>query len=119
MSTTRATKRAPRESITPRHHLAAKKSASPVRHHLDRRASDILAQPSAANDALMSTKELATFLRVSDQFLEIARSKNYGPPFVRVSDRMIRYRMDDVRKWLAKRVYCGTAEYRSAAKGAP
>lgn len=111
MSTTRATKRALRESVTPR-------------HHLDRRAASILKQPSAAgilpsdaDDVLMSTKQLAEYLGVSTQFLEIARGKNRGPRFVRVADRVIRYRMDDVRRWLAQRAFSCTSEYERSAGG--
>lgn len=99
---------------------AAKKPAPARRHHLDRRAAGMLTQPNAADDTLMSTKQLAEHLGVSVQFLEIGRSKNYGPKFVRIADRVIRYRMDDVRRWLAQRAFGCTAEYqRSAAGGAP
>lgn len=85
------------------------------RHHIDRRAAGMLTQTGVADDQLLSTKQLADFLGVSHQFLEIGRSKNYGPKFVRLSERVVRYRMSDVRRWLAQRAHASTAEYRVEA----
>jgi predicted DNA-binding transcriptional regulator AlpA len=87
--------------------------------HIDRRAHrlvDIDLHP----DATLSTKEVAEWLGVSQQFLEIARhkGKGHGPKYVRVSDRMIRYRVSDVIAWLKERTHAYTAEYQKRQKRA-
>ncbi len=78
---------------------------SQKRHHLDRRAPAILAANTGDPDELLSTKQLAHRLGVSEQFLEIGRSRGYGygPDFVRLSPRCIRYRWRDVVAWLEER----------------
>jgi hypothetical protein len=40
-----------------------------------------------------------------------ARSKHYGPRFVRIGPRTIMYRRGDVLAWLKERTFSGTAEY--------
>jgi predicted DNA-binding transcriptional regulator AlpA len=83
----------------------------PAKHHLDRRA-DALAERSAGNaDDLLSTAALAIMLGVSPMWLEIGRSKGYGPAFVRISPRCVRYRRGDVIDWLKARTHASTAEY--------
>lgn len=75
------------------------------RHHLDRRIGQLLAVPTtpANDDDLLTTKQVAAWLGVSDQWLEFARSKGYGPPYKRLGPRCIRYRRGDVVKWLKSR----------------
>lgn len=86
--------------------------SAPTRHHLDKRAEEIAAlEADQSDDALLSTQSVAEWLGVSVQFLEIGRCRNYGPPFVRVSPRMIRYRRGDVVAWLRERKHASTAEY--------
>jgi hypothetical protein len=87
--------------------------APPRRHHIDRRAENIIADSDDgdAADDLLSTGAVADWLCVSTQFLEIARSKNYGPRFVRIGPRTIMYRRGDVLAWLKQRTFAGTAEY--------
>jgi hypothetical protein len=86
--------------------------APPRRHHIDRRADKIIADSAAeADDDLLSTGAVADWLCVSTQFLEIGRSKNYGPRFVRIGPRTIMYRRGDVLAWLKQRTFGGTAEY--------
>lgn len=53
----------------------------PSRHHLDRRAAD-LAIGDGDDDELLSTKAMATWLGTSEQWLEIGRSKGWGPPYL-------------------------------------
>ena len=84
---------------------------APKKHHLDRRAAAIVAQDTGADDQLLSTRDLAEWLGVSTQFLEIGRHKGYGPKFTRLAPRDIRYRRADVRAWLAERVHSATSEY--------
>ncbi|MCW2238166.1 helix-turn-helix transcriptional regulator [Azospirillum canadense] len=82
------------------------------RHHLDQRVDTLLEQgQQSALDELLTTKELASWLGVSAQWLELGRSKGYGPPFRRISTRMIRYQRGDVRVWLAERKHIMVAKY--------
>jgi predicted DNA-binding transcriptional regulator AlpA len=66
-------------------------------------------------DETLTTKEVAAWLSVSPQFLEIGRNRGYGPKFVRISKRLVRYRVFDVLEWLKSRTHACTSEY---AKGA-
>jgi hypothetical protein len=80
-------------------------------HHIDRRAGRIAAEEKGRDDEVLSTAQVADWLGISPQWLEIGRGKNYGPGFVRVSARVIRYRRADVVKWLEARTHKSTAEY--------
>ena len=92
------------------------KPAVPKRHHLDRRAQQILAADNGgADDELMDTPAVAQWFGVSDEWLELGRCLGYGPPFVQLRTRTIRYRRGDCREWLATRVYSSTANYRIKA----
>jgi hypothetical protein len=68
----------------------------PERHHIDRRADDIVGADVGADDELLSTQAVAAWLGVSMQFLEIGRHKGYGPSFKKISSRCARYRRGDV-----------------------
>jgi hypothetical protein len=86
----------------------------PNRHHIDRKADKLRNDiASFADDVLVNTRELATLLDVSTQFLEIGRHRGYGPPFVKTGG--VRYRMRDVRTWLDERTHRSTAEYGKVA----
>src|SRR5271166_3121847 len=93
----------------------------PQRHHLDRRAADLAAEGASAGDAdqLLSTSDVAEWLGLSTQWLEIGRGTNYGPRFVVLSTRRIRYRRADVLAWLAERTFVHTAQYRNARADEP
>jgi len=90
----------------------------PARHHLDRRAADLAADGAAAGEAddLLNTSELSEWLGISTQWLEIARSRNFGPKFIRLSPRRVRYLRADVLAWLRSRQHQGTAEYARRAR---
>lgn len=91
-------------------------SPIPVRHHLDRRASELLeAAADESADDLLTTPAVADWLKVSPQWLEIGRSRGWGPRFIRLSTRRIRYRRDDVRAWLKERTHASTAGYERIA----
>jgi hypothetical protein len=91
-------------------------SQIPIRHHLDRRADEIVeAAADKAADDLLTTPAVADWLKVSTQWLEIGRSKGWGPPFIRLSTRRVRYRRADVLAWLKKRSHASTAEYAAVA----
>jgi predicted DNA-binding transcriptional regulator AlpA len=86
--------------------------AIPQRHHLDRRADAVAASlADGADDDLLSTKQLARKTGLSVQFFEIGRHRGYGPRFVRLSPRRIRYARSAVLEWLAERTYQATREY--------
>ena len=85
------------------------------RHHLDRRADKIMAAAiEAADDELLTTKEVADWFSVSEEWLEIGRSKNYGPAFVRLAPRIVRYWRSACREYLRSRTFASTAEYAAA-----
>jgi hypothetical protein len=86
------------------------------RLHLDRRAAEIAEKGAGGDDDdLLSTIQLAAWLGVSHQFLEIARHRGSGgPPFVKIG-KTVRYQRGAVRKWLAERVHLSIAEYRETA----
>jgi len=72
----------------------------PKTYHLDRRAEQIAAQPADEN---MRAPELARYLGVSKAFLDVARIRGGGPPFVRLGRRCVIYRKADVVRWLEER----------------
>lgn len=86
--------------------------SAPAFHHLDRRAPQIIALGDGPDDELINTKTLAHWLGVSTQWLEIGRTRGYGPVFERLSTRMIRYKRGAVREWLQQRAHASTADYR-------
>jgi hypothetical protein len=88
--------------------------AAPQRHLLDRRADQIAEFGIGDADDLLSTIDVARWLGVSHQWLEIGRSSGYGPPYIRVAARRVRYRRADVLAWLKERTHCSTAEYESS-----
>lgn len=94
-------------------HLAKK-----TKFHIDKRAHAITGADIGADDELLDTHAVANWLGVSTQWLEIGRSKNYGPPFKRISPRCVRYLRADVLKWLKARSYASTAEYAKRSSAA-
>jgi predicted DNA-binding transcriptional regulator AlpA len=88
------------------------------RHHLDRRALALIeAANEGTDDELLSTTRVAVWLGVSPEWVEIGRSKGWGPPYVRLSPRRIRYRRGDVKKWLQERAHRSTDEYDTGRQG--
>ena len=91
-------------------------TAAPRQHHLDKRAAAILAAEPNNNppddDDLLTTIQVASWLGVSVQFLEIGRSRGYGPEFTALGPRCIRYTHGNVRKYLRARTHASTADYR-------
>jgi predicted DNA-binding transcriptional regulator AlpA len=91
--------------------MGSPKVTGPKTHHLDKRATRLIPEIGDGDD-LLTTEEVAELFGVSPIWVEIGRSKNYGPPFVWLSGRAVRYRRADLRKWLKSRVHASTAEYR-------
>lgn len=51
----------------------------------------------------LTTRELATYLGVSRQWLEAGRSAGYGPPFVRLArgrGGIVRYSRFEIDRWM-------------------
>jgi hypothetical protein len=88
-----------------------KRQKLPQRHHIDRRAADLAAEPVGDDDVLLNTRDMARWFRCSTQWLAIGRHRGWGPPFERISRKMIRYRVGPVRHWLAARSHKRTDEY--------
>jgi hypothetical protein len=59
-------------------------------------------QPPALSD-ILSSEETAAEIKVRPRTLESWRRRGFGPPFVRVSSRCIRYHRDDIERWLTAR----------------
>jgi tRNA(His) 5'-end guanylyltransferase len=56
------------------------------------------------DDELLDTNAAAVVLGgVSHQWLELARFKGHGPRYIKVTSRLVRYRMGDLREYLKKR----------------
>ena len=86
-------------------------TATPQSFHIDKRAGEIAEQGAGDPDDLLTTTEVAEWLRVSTQWVEIGRSKGYGPPFIVLSPRRIRYKRSSVLGFLAERQFASTAKY--------
>jgi predicted DNA-binding transcriptional regulator AlpA len=82
-----------------------------TKFHIDKRASAIATAATGSDDDLLSTLQMATWLGVSHQWLEIRRHRGDGPPFERLGPRCVRYRRDKVKAWLDERTYKSTSEY--------
>ena len=67
-------------------------------------------------EEMLSTKEVAAWLGVSVPFLEIGRTRGYGPEFKRLTNKIIRYRVGDVLDWLKSRTHACTSDYNEGAK---
>ena len=49
--------------------------------------------------ALLTSREAAAFLQVSEKLLEKWRTKGTGPKFRRLGHRTVRYLQDDLLSW--------------------
>lgn len=82
---------------------------APVRHHLDRRASQIADYLADGDpDELLTTHYVAEKAGVSRLWMELGRTRGYGPKWVRIGPRMVRYRRADVVQWFRSRPTCAT-----------
>jgi hypothetical protein len=82
----------------------------PRKFHLDKRAAAIAAEP-GDDDELLTTSQMATWLGVSVQWLDIGRHAGYGPPFLKLGPHLVRYHRGSGRKWLLARTHHSTSEY--------
>lgn len=63
---------------------------------------------------LLTAREAAERLKLSESYLEKARIRGDGPRFVRLG-RSIRYRPEDIEAWVASRAAGSTSEYGASA----
>jgi predicted DNA-binding transcriptional regulator AlpA len=56
-----------------------------------------------AEDELLRERELAALLKLSLSQVKKMRAEGTGPPFIRLSERAIRYRRSAVEEWLRRR----------------
>ena len=85
---------------------------APQSHYIDKRADHVASQFSTLDpDTLICTAGVAKLIGYSTQWLEIGRHRGYGPAFIRLGPRRIRYRVADIRAWLDERKFRSTAEY--------
>jgi len=61
---------------------------------------------------LLTQREAATVLRLSERSLERMRVSGLGPKLCRTG-RSIRYRQSDLEEWIAARVVSSTSERRA------
>ena len=61
------------------------------------------------NDWLWDERQHAAYRGCAVSSLQKERVRGDGPPFVKMG-RLVRYRPDDVRAWIAARVVCSTSE---------
>ena len=89
----------------------------PVSLHLDRRAATLAEQGTAAANAdeWLNTQQVADWLGMSKQWVELRRKFGDGPPFFRPSPNAIIYRRGEVVRWLYQRHHQRTAEYQHEA----
>ena len=72
------------------------------------------AAPKAHNDyldALLPEEEAAEFLGYSKRALQNWRHRGGGPPYVRISERAVRYRRRDLIRWCEDLTEESTSSY--------
>jgi predicted DNA-binding transcriptional regulator AlpA len=60
-------------------------------------------------ESLLTQRDAALTLRLSERTLERLRSTGAGPQFVK-ANRLVRYREADLESWIASRVVGSTSE---------
>ena len=59
---------------------------------------------------LLNTKEAANFLGLSKAFLERDRWAGAKVPFIKISERAVRYRLEDLEKYIESRIRKSTSD---------
>jgi predicted DNA-binding transcriptional regulator AlpA len=60
---------------------------------------------------LLTQRETAIALRLSERTLERLRVSGLGPVFVRCGRRSVRYRQSDLDEWIAARIVASTSQH--------
>lgn len=68
-----------------------------------------------ATAPLLDGVAAAAFLGVSKRTLENWRTKGGGPRYLKLTERLVRYRVADLTLWLAAREFGNTAEEATSA----
>ncbi len=63
-----------------------------------------------ANTILLTETEAAKLLGFSSRTLQSWRGSGGGPPFIKISDRCVRYTEDDLSRWIAERRRLSTSD---------
>jgi predicted DNA-binding transcriptional regulator AlpA len=87
------------------------RAAPPSKLHIDKRADAIVEGDAGRDDEMMSTLQVAAWLGMSTQWLEGARFRGFGPKYMNLGPRMVRYRRGDIIEWLRTRTHQSTSEY--------
>jgi predicted DNA-binding transcriptional regulator AlpA len=104
--------RAPDSAAETLSHAQRSRPPPPRFHHLDKRAAGLLTAPNGdGHDDLLTTRQVSAWLNVSTQWLDIGRHRGYGPHYIRMSQRCVRYKRGDVLDWLEQRTRASTMEY--------
>lgn len=61
-------------------------------------------------DRLLARTEVAEHFGIPTRFLEIAATRGDGPPMYKIGGRMVRYRVGDIRAWIARRKVQSTSD---------
>lgn len=75
----------------------------------DRRAEPAAGSDDDIPDRLLTPREVAAMLGISDKTLERWRGTGEGPLFVRLSGKCVRYRREDVEEFVTTRIATSTA----------
>jgi len=59
---------------------------------------------------LLTRTEVAEIFGLSKRWLEVAACQGEGPPIVRITPRMVRYRFADIEAWIEAHTDYGTAK---------
>jgi predicted DNA-binding transcriptional regulator AlpA len=60
---------------------------------------------------VLREKEAAAYLGVSQRWMQERRADGNGPPYCRLTARTVRYRRQDLDRFLEERMQRSTAEY--------
>jgi predicted DNA-binding transcriptional regulator AlpA len=74
-----------------------------VTTHIESRVPEIIAADDSDDDTLLTSRELAAWLKVSLSWVEQSRHRGDGPPVQRLGPTLLRYRVGDVKSWLLAR----------------
>jgi predicted DNA-binding transcriptional regulator AlpA len=67
---------------------------------------------------LLSREEIQKEYGLTRRWLELAALTGNGPPFIKIGARTVRYRRDDLERWLAEREVQSTSQYDQLTKPA-
>jgi predicted DNA-binding transcriptional regulator AlpA len=71
--------------------------------HLDRRADDLIVKGQGDDDTLLTTREVADWLGVSESFMKKLRGDRKGPTATWLTPTCVRYKRTDVLAFLEER----------------